>query len=108
MKQSWEGVVEEIMLDGLGRDFRFCGKLGQDQAQARTDEDQGTRVRLGCFSGDEWQCIRTSTQGRMSDDCERKLKLRKWCRWATRKQLEQQKRTSFCFWCSRHQCVWLS
>ena len=65
MKQSWEGVEEEIMLDGLGREFRFCGELGQDQAQARSDEGQGTRVRLGCFSGDEWQCIRTSTPRQM-------------------------------------------
>jgi len=34
------------MLDGISRDFRFCCELGQDQAQAKTDEEQGTRVSL--------------------------------------------------------------
>lgn len=57
------------MLDGLGRDFRFCGELGQDQAQAKTDEvdeEQGTRVRWEV----KWQCIRTSTpyEGSTTDD----------------------------------------
>ena len=51
------GVVEEIMLDGLGRDFRFYGELGQDQGQgqARSDEtrsrgaeDRGSAVGCQC------------------------------------------------------------
>lgn len=57
------GVVEEIMLDGLGRDFRFYGELGQDQGsqgQARSDEtrsrgaeDRGSAVgcQCGCILG---------------------------------------------------------
>lgn len=52
------------MLDGLGRDFRFCCELGQDQAQAKTDEEQGPGDQ-GQF-GDTFLEIRKDAVGSVS------------------------------------------